>query len=262
MNPNNLIPMTPEQYADEWEKSSKQYEIDKNYDWLNEQLGVANQILEIGCGSGQSTLTLVKANRKVVVIEINDTLIEKTIKYLKNENVSVTQVYNLNEINTLSDYSVIIFKANFLTLNSNSFKNRKFDGIICWQIGAAPLHISQSINKDIYQFIGTEMQDYRILIQSHLYKIAHDLLNENGKTQISDRGMIDSWQSKNLMRNQIIEFHKTISKNSHLFSLDNTWLRKLKTLKASHINYVVQELPTDASNVTFFLSSIVAQKIN
>ena len=57
-------------YAQEWDQSAQRFYNQGDYDWLAEQLNGYTTILELGCGTGQSTLALLKQNHKVIAVKL------------------------------------------------------------------------------------------------------------------------------------------------------------------------------------------------
>ena len=66
--------MTPKEYSEFWERESSQFASDNVYTHLS-QIAPAEATLEVGCGSGWSTLSLA-ANRPVLAVDKNVHLIE------------------------------------------------------------------------------------------------------------------------------------------------------------------------------------------
>ncbi len=56
-------------YSEKWSSSSNFYLEDGTYEWAIKELENYKNILEIGCGTGQSTLTLLRTNHNVFAID-------------------------------------------------------------------------------------------------------------------------------------------------------------------------------------------------
>ncbi len=77
--------MTQEEYVSAWTYNAKQHFEDGDYEWICDQIKPYNNVLEIGCGAGYSTLTLILRDHKVLSVDSNPHAIQKT-KDLITEN--------------------------------------------------------------------------------------------------------------------------------------------------------------------------------
>ena len=80
------------EYASQWDISAK-YFYDKNYyAWMAEKLDGYNTVVEVGCGTGYSTLALAEKGFKVLAIDKNAECIEKAKILLQSNGISGDQV--------------------------------------------------------------------------------------------------------------------------------------------------------------------------
>ncbi len=121
-----------ETYAEQWNNSSDNFYKNSSYFWMREQIKKYNTILEIGCGTGQSTLSLLEKGHKVIVIEKNNFCIEKAKLLLEKKG------YIIGTIECgLLDCDVIFLESElFDTSTSNCISHISFDVVICWNIGS------------------------------------------------------------------------------------------------------------------------------
>lgn len=121
-----------EVYAEQWNSSSDNFYDNGSYSWMCDQIKRYRTILEIGCGTGQSTLSLLEKGHKVIAIEKNNFCIEKAKSLLEKKG------YTIGTIECgLLDSDVIfvaseLFERNFLS----SISHISFDAVICWNIGS------------------------------------------------------------------------------------------------------------------------------
>lgn len=113
-----------EKYAYLWGEDSKELYSKGLYDWMAENINEYKNILEVGCGIGFSTLSLLKKNHNVVSIEFNDFCINKTEDLVKEKGYNNFKIikYNISESNCLNILKEI---------------NQKINIIICWNPGGA-----------------------------------------------------------------------------------------------------------------------------
>ena len=60
-----------EKYAQDWEKSSNTFFEQGDYKWMARQLKEYKTVLELGCGTGQSTLSLLQQRLNVIAVDKN-----------------------------------------------------------------------------------------------------------------------------------------------------------------------------------------------
>ena len=114
-------------YAAQWEVSSEHFYENSCYVWMAEQIEAYNVVLEIGCGTGFSTLELLKCGHKVIAIDKNEYCIEQAKNRINTAGFSVGDV-SKNDV----DFIVAdIVDKEFI----QSILKYKFDVVICWNVG-------------------------------------------------------------------------------------------------------------------------------
>lgn len=96
-------------YICRWDHNARQHFIEGDYDWVADLVSKAGvkRVLEIGCGSGYSTLALVNRGIKVISIDSNPIAIKETIELLQKYGFSVDEAGCDNE-----ETSILIKSAN------------------------------------------------------------------------------------------------------------------------------------------------------
>ena len=104
-------------YASEWNKSSEFFYNKGYYSWMSNYIKDYHTVLEIGCGVGYGTLSLVKAGHEVVSVEKD------------YECISMS--------NTLINESSFSDKVTFIECDiiTGAKINNSFDVVICWNPG-------------------------------------------------------------------------------------------------------------------------------
>lgn len=134
------------EYAEQWEVSSK-YFYDKNYyNWMQTKIKDYNIILEVGCGTGYSTLSLLENGHKVIALDKNSECIEKAKMLIQQSGYSV---------GNLSDADVLFIKADIAVeeFYSQLLSSLHFDAVICWNVGSY-------WNKDTIRYYLPYMLEY------------------------------------------------------------------------------------------------------
>lgn len=263
MNPHFGIPMTAEQYATHWQENSKFFSSNGCYEWMASYLGQSSAVIEIGCGSGGSTLALAKRAQKVVVVEVNATLASAAAVYL-NSNAIPTEVV---EIGTqggplpTSNYRVSIVVSDVFDNNIGAvLSSVGADAISCWLIGANPGLIAAHLGKSLESFTGPEMPEYREKIHRRTYDLGLSLLKPGGIVHVADRMALNNWNDKDWARRTLMEDHIGLSNGKYQISKESTFLKRIeKSFATSTIQYIVP--PEVSDSAITVLSSITAIKI-
>ena len=111
-------------YADQWDVSAKFFYEQGYYSWMAQQVEKMETVVEIGCGTGYSTLALIENGHKVIAIEKNQSCIVKAKQLLTD--------------NEITDDKVIFIEGD---IAEDSFRNKiaqnyEFDAVLCWNIGS------------------------------------------------------------------------------------------------------------------------------
>lgn len=136
-----------EKYAIEWNASAEFFSCNGDYDWMETHLHKYHTVLEIGCGTGYSTLSLLNQGHKVICVEKNSDCIHLA------KNLIEKKGYTSNDVVFLEGD---IFDYDFLM--SNVEKN-SFDIICCWNPGTYWA-------KDTFANCGQLIRDLRFPIET------------------------------------------------------------------------------------------------
>lgn len=112
-----------EQYAAEWNSSAEYFSNNGDYDWMETHLHKYHTVLEIGCGTGHSTLSLLENGHKVICVEKNGACIAFAKKLIEEHGYSSDTVIFL-------EGDILDFE--FLT---STVEELNFDVICCWNPG-------------------------------------------------------------------------------------------------------------------------------
>lgn len=187
-------------YADEWEVSSSHLSGQDCYTWMASELGASGRVLEIGCGTGLSTLALLNGGNKVVSIDENPACIRKARARLEAAGFSVSVQLRGEERVVAGarieiDYSkvkqtdadAILIEGNVLQdprLMMFLMEGEGFEAVACWLVGT---HSSMHFNKCISPQINTSKL-YRLRVQNFVYEMSDQVLKPGGILQVVDRG--------------------------------------------------------------------------
>ncbi|MDD3417683.1 MAG: methyltransferase domain-containing protein [Lachnospiraceae bacterium] len=130
-----------EDYASQWDISAKYFYDKEYYSWMAKGIEEYYTILEVGCGTGYSTLALVQAGHKVIAIEKNPDCITKAKKLLRKKEIS--------------DNNVIFIEGDVAddSFRKTLIKENEFDVVICWNTGTY-------WNKEMMQYYLPHMLEY------------------------------------------------------------------------------------------------------
>ena len=117
-----------EKYAQDWEKSSNAFFEQGDYKWMARQLKEYKTVLELGCGTGQSTLSLLQQGLNVIAVDKNPSCLSLARKRVEAFQSSSSEAISGTVQFIEADYSEPDFVNNILdTLN--------FDVVVCWNVG-------------------------------------------------------------------------------------------------------------------------------
>lgn len=242
MNPIFGRAMTPQEYAHEWKASAAHFAANRHYAWMIQQLGNKPLVLEVGCGSGASTLSLAQAGMRVVSLEDNEHLVTMAVEHLKANGISV-EVISLDALNhrdLAAGTQVHIVQVNaFDHALATSLPYQAFDALICWMIGSTPGVIAAQLGKQLKSFDGSEMPFYREQVHKQCYELGRSCLKHGGTVQIVDRLGMNSWSDKDILRSQLAENHRELAGSGYIVTKEAAFFKKMEvSLNTSHIQYV------------------------
>jgi SAM-dependent methyltransferase len=177
-------------YSKQWNDSSNYFYNNNSYSWMCNQIKKYRTILEIGCGTGQSTLSLIENGHKVIAVEKNNYCIEEAKSLLKNKGYIVGS--------SESDLQAcdVVFLRNDLFDNQiiNYLNDNTFDLVICWNVGSywskemikyyLPHMLKYGLTRE--QILSNIESSYGELIIWKSCKVASD---KNLPVHIIERGM-------------------------------------------------------------------------
>lgn len=124
--------MNKEQYAVHWERESKDFDSHGVYEKLSEFLP-SGKVLEIGCGIGLGTYQLSK-NHEVLSLDNNNSLIQRSKKYLKEKNIK-HMIHNCDLLKLTNN-------------NKNVIKQYVPQIIVGWFLGVAGNELNKYFNDE------------------------------------------------------------------------------------------------------------------
>ena len=100
-----------QEYADQWNVSAKHFYDKGYYSWMAQAIDGLHTVIEIGCGTGYSTLAVVEKRHKVIAIDKNPDCIKKAKELLSGSNpVPIADVAELVGCGNNPMYFSQIFK--------------------------------------------------------------------------------------------------------------------------------------------------------
>ena len=80
------------EYSQEWKVNAQYFQKINSYDWMCEAVTGKEFLVEVGCGTGESTLALASKNHRIVVVEENPDCCLATANYLKENGIDIELV--------------------------------------------------------------------------------------------------------------------------------------------------------------------------
>lgn len=128
-------------YANQWNVSAQFFYDKKYYSWMEQAIEDFHTVVEIGCGTGYSTLALIEKGHKVIAIDKNATCIAEAKKLLDSKGVLDDRVVFI-EGDIVEDY----FRDEIVSTFS-------FDIVVCWNVGSY-------WNKEMVRYYLPYMHEY------------------------------------------------------------------------------------------------------
>jgi len=195
----SMIPMNAQQYAEEWSISSDEHKVKNDYDWIAASLDKPSLILEIGCGNGNGTESLLNINSKVISIEINEHLAAKAYKRLSDLGFKVELIDSkqISDISLTSETQLfIIISSVFDDSVEYVASSHNFDYVLFSFFGAAPIHAAKELGKEIVDLDMDYARDYREKATKRAYDLSRTRNTSDTKLVIVDRGAQPKGYSK------------------------------------------------------------------
>ena len=232
-------PMTPAQYATEWITSAGNFAKSGEYAWMAAQLGSVTSVLEIGCGSGESTAALLTVCKSLTAIDNNDDLLEATEKRLVAAGRSVHRPSAADFPLQPSESAVRLVNANILDASAaNMGADGTLDAIVVWLIGASPFVIAPALEKDITALERPDMAAYRLLVQQRALELGRRWLRPDGVVHLVDRSIVADWQRKDDARIDTAQQFQTMGADAYAVTKADVFLRRLTHLGGSSIQSI------------------------
>lgn len=206
-------------YLKEWSNDAKFFYDNKYYEWMNSKIKDFKLVLEIGCGNGLSTLSLLENGHQVIVVDENIECLKETKKLLNSNNFKAKVIkreslfreskwvyeYDYLKIkNSIEEDEVLLIEGD--VINDTNLEEWLTDSnincVTCWLIGS---HGARRYNKTIAETRINTPEEYRLLTQNRVYEICDRILKNDGILQIVDRGKKPSNEKD---KNIIFESHK------------------------------------------------------
>lgn len=256
--------MTPEEYAAEWSTASEEHKIASDYFWMSTFLTSPAALLELGCGSGRSTLELTKKNNKIVSIEVNEAIAEMAFTYLTNNDVSVRllQSSEIDEIDLNSNIQVYIVQASIFDHEVESIvTTHKFDYVIFWLFGAAPIHAANELGVQVNDLETDFAAIYREKATKRSFELSQLNIANPSSLHIVLRSQLLSWSTNYSARLDVAEEQGNIIGLHYKLTRDHVKMRKNTVMmkkSSSAINYIHSNNPPEHIGlVPVFISILV-----
>ncbi|MGG4609966.1 hypothetical protein [Providencia sp. Me31A] len=253
MSVNNVLgtPMTEEEYAREWGFDSLNHQKNGDYKWMSTYIPNDSIVLEIGCGSGLSTLNIVSQAKQVFSIEINDHLIKQATLYL-TENGYPPKVLKLSEIintnlSTLTERIIIINADINDPFIEQLVLKTEINFICCWLIGAAPKHASDILGVSLENLDIEYAATYRETITKKGFSLSK--LKPNIGYNVVIRALPQRGVSKMELKKIVIDDLNELL----LLRLPHTQIKDRKTkVESKRMQYITQGSQSQPKDMYLF----------
>lgn len=236
-------PMTPSQYADNWQRDSQVLAASGQYRWMAQRLGSQDMVLEIGCGTGVGTLELARnGGCKVVVVEENTECIARAHARLVEAGVvcSICAASSLGTVCFDGNEQVKLFNTDILDNAAISVIPRNmFSAVVCWLIGTYPDVLCKHLGITVSEIEQDDPTRYKLKILGQCFETGKVVLRARGKVHLVDRYALPAWNQKDVYRASVAAGIGDMAGCSYQISKDDVIFNRIDAgFGASSIQYV------------------------
>lgn len=138
-------------YANQWDASAEFFYRKGYYSWMAQAVKEFHTVLEVGCGTGYSTLALLEEGHRVIAVDCNPECIAKAQSLVANKEMLSENVVFLE-----GDVANPMFRLKIASEFS-------YDAVLCWNVGTC-------WSKEMFQ---------RCLPQLHEYGLSDEQIQES-----------------------------------------------------------------------------------
>ncbi|WP_219097858.1 bifunctional 2-polyprenyl-6-hydroxyphenol methylase/3-demethylubiquinol 3-O-methyltransferase UbiG [Pseudomonas sp. UMAB-40] len=233
--------MTPAQYAANWAVEASSFAKHGDYAWMASFLPKRQPVLEIGCGSGASTLALIQAGHPVVSVEQNEHMAEAAYDLLLSQGISVKRhtLDDLTPEGLATEHQAHIVLGDVFDVGiSSRLPADYFNAMTCWLIGSTPAFVNATLAEHAGEPENWDPADYRWLIHQRCVALSKEILKAKSSLHFVDRAGISSWASKDQYRQGWAEGYNEKLKLGGLLVTKDIMFRKFSVaLGTSQIQY-------------------------
>lgn len=206
-----------------FEGDSKYFRDNGYYSWMCNFVEGYTRVLEIGVGSGYSTMALVNSGHQVISIDENPECLEIAYQNLKKSGINCSCIHrgNIKPMHSIHGYGIeydkvdINYASDVILLEGDIIADSylylwlkslpKFDAVISWLIGT---HKGRSLNMICHNIDSPAA--YRLTCENKTYELANEILRPCGILNIIDRTQkLDGEQEKVLYESHIAQAQPT-----------------------------------------------------
>jgi len=210
-------------YRDSWACNAAHFEKQDCYQWMAEQLRPLQpqRILDIGCGTGEGVLALLKAYSPTVIsLEENGDCIRHSSETIASAGYDVEPIHRLG-YEEFPDGTHLIYRSNepirvsrqvslvqadVLLPDTTAFgfleECPPFDAVTIWLMGTV---MARQTCRNLASARIADGQNYRLRVQNRIYELADRVLRPGGWLQVVDRGEPPRTQP---LRDDLIQGHR------------------------------------------------------
>lgn len=187
-----------------------------------------SRVLEIGCGSGHSTLEISKHASKVLCIEADRRMAELAVEFLNARNVRAELISSTATGDALDQLHIqvaVLVADIFDPALEKHLAGLRFDDVCCWLLDAPIDSIARRLEKTPSHVTRAEVAKHNLQAHRRVYELSSLVLVPGGSVQTIERKAILRWEDEEFARMVTASQHSALAGKDFLTSSESVVLK-------------------------------------
>lgn len=215
------IPPTDETFLAQWARRACALESAGAYAWMASQIFGTHRVFEVGCGSGEGTLALLQAGKRVIAVEADEAALDACMRRLATSGQTAVRAKSLAE-GASAQCDAVLVSGDFLALAPGVTTSVWADAIVCWNMGASQERLATHFGMAPDALPPHAPDRYRMHVQRACYVLANRILVPGSFVHVVDTDAVSDTHAGHSVR-ESTEFQRALAGNL-------VWIDPVRTL--------------------------------